>query len=70
MSVTVTMQVKSCRKCPHSTNSAIEHKCAFTPEPYPTYWWCKKAKQRLWIDNPEIVDPACPIGRKQEEAEQ
>ena len=61
----VILEVTQCRDCPHVTNSAREHDCAFTSAPHPTYWWCthpnnKGVNKNFTIDDDNKIDPRCP----------
>ena len=58
----ISIDVASCRECPHSTNNHREHDDPFTSAPANTYWWCEVPRKgdRLYIDDPYIIDPNCP----------
>ena len=58
----ISMDVDSCRECPHSTNNRIEHDDPFTSGPSHVYWWCEIPHKgdRLYIEDSYIIDPNCP----------
>lgn len=64
MIVRIETEVNSCKECPHSTNSSIEHSCSFTSAPYPTVWWCTKGKDKwgdhLYINDTSEILEDCP----------
>jgi hypothetical protein len=60
MSVTTVITVDKCRDCPHVTNSAREHDCAFTAAPHPVYWYCTLGA-RMSLSGIDRIDPRCPL---------
>lgn len=61
MEIVIKHQVNKCRECPYITNSSIEHNCPFTPEPYPTRWWCANPKSgKFKIYDEYKIDERCP----------
>lgn len=66
MTKTITMEINSCRDCLYSTNSSIEHDCAFTSAPHPTIWWCEHPNnsginKNFTIVDEDKIDERCPI---------
>jgi len=60
----VVLKVESCRQCPNSTNNAQERDDPFTSGPANVQWRCKLKDHeynKLWIDDPNVIDPACPM---------
>jgi hypothetical protein len=61
----ITLNIKSCRECPHCTNSAILHDDAFTGAADPLRWYCKYGRYNLRdISNEDIIDKDCPLNKK------
>lgn len=58
----VQLEVKNCRECPHSTNSAHLHDDPFTSGPASITWYCRKGKKPSSIIADEWkIDKDCPI---------
>lgn len=64
--VTAKLEVRSCRKCPHSSNNAQEHNDPFTSTPLNIYWYCNQGKNTR--ETVDIIDASeiaknCPLRR-------
>ena len=65
--VTVKLEVKSCRECPHASNSAKEHNDPFSSTPLNVYWYCNQGtntRETVNITNSYEIAKNCPL-RKQ-----
>jgi len=60
MKITIEQEITKCRDCFYATNSSQLHDCAFTSAPYPTTWYCRKAKGRFLEDEDKLAE-WCPL---------
>ena len=66
MAKKITINIKCCRDCPLSTNSSIEHDCAFTSAPHPMIWYCTHPNREAPFGEKIIrdeyqIDEYCPL---------
>ena len=72
MKVNVKHDVKCCKDCPYSSNSAQEHDDPFSSTPLNIFWYCnysKGTRLRVCIGNALEISKDCPIVKRRTKKE-
>ena len=64
----VTLNIESCRECPHSSNNQQEHSDPFISHPTNTYWYCNQGgnitRNTVNIKDSYEISEDCPLENK------